>query len=41
MGSVSGLSAKQLQRVRGRLLEFAGEMFEPIARKDQPRCGEV
>jgi SRSO17 transposase len=41
MGSVSGLSAKQLQRVRGRLVEFAGEMFEPMARKDQRRWGEV
>jgi SRSO17 transposase len=41
MGSVSGLSAKQLQRVRGRLVEFAGEMFEPMARKDQRAWGEV
>ena len=41
MGSVSGLSAKQLQRVRGRLVEFAGEMFEPMARTDQRRWGEV
>src|SRR5713226_9290012 len=41
MGSVSGLSAKQLRRVRGRLVEFAGEMFEPMARKDQRRWGEV
>lgn len=41
MGSVSGLSAKQLQRVRGRLVEFAGEMFEPMVRKDQRRWGEV
>lgn len=41
MGSVSGLSAKQLQRARGRLVEFAGEMFEPMVRKDQRRWGEV
>jgi SRSO17 transposase len=41
MGSVSGLSDKQLQRVRGRLVEFAGEMFEAMARKDQRRWGEV
>jgi SRSO17 transposase len=41
MGLVSGLSAKQLQRVRGRLVEFAGEMFEPMCRKDQRRWGEV
>jgi SRSO17 transposase len=41
MGSVSGLSSRQLQRVRGRLEEFAGEMFEPMARKDQRRWGEV
>jgi SRSO17 transposase len=41
MGSVSGLSDKQLQRVRGRLVGFAGEMFEPMARRDQRRWGEV
>jgi SRSO17 transposase len=41
MGSVSGLSVKQLQRVRGRLVEFAGEMFEPMGREDQRRWGEV
>lgn len=41
MGSVSGLSEKQLQRVRGRLVEFAGEIFEPMARRDQRRWGEV
>ena len=41
MGAVSGLSARQLQRVRGRLEEFAGEMFEPMARKDQRRWGAV
>jgi SRSO17 transposase len=41
MGEVSGLSAAELQRVRGRLVEFAAEMFEPMARKDQRRWGEV
>jgi SRSO17 transposase len=41
MSEVSGLSAAKLQRVRGRLVEFAEEMFEPMARKDQRRWGEV
>lgn len=41
MGSVSGLSAEELQGVRGRLVEFAGEVFAPMARKDQRRWGEV
>ena len=41
MGQVSGLSAQQLQRVRGRLGEFAAEMFESMARRDQRRWGEV
>src|SRR5438128_12412614 len=41
MGSVSGLSAKQVRRVRGGLVEFASEMFESMARKDQRRWGEV
>ncbi|MBI2684612.1 MAG: IS701 family transposase [Actinobacteria bacterium] len=35
------MSVKQLQRVRGRLVDFAGEVFEPMARKDQRRWGEV
>ena len=41
MGAVCGLSEQQLQRVRGRLVEFAAEMFAPMARKDQRRWGEV
>jgi SRSO17 transposase len=41
MQPVSGLSAKQLARVRGGLIEFAAEMFESMARKDQRRWGEV
>jgi SRSO17 transposase len=41
MAVVAGLRPRQLQRVRGRLEEFAGEMFEPMARKDQRRWGEV
>lgn len=41
MSEVSGLSAAKLQRARGRLVEFAEEMFEPMARKDQRRWGEV
>ena len=41
MQPVSGLTDRQLQRVRGRLVEFAGEMFEPMRRRDQRRWGEV
>jgi len=41
MATVSGLSAVKLQRVRGRLVEFAEEMFEPMGRKDQRRWGEI
>jgi SRSO17 transposase len=41
MGQVAGLSAKRLQRVRGRLEDFAAEMFEPLARGDQRRWGAV
>lgn len=41
MQNVAGLSDKQLARVRGRLVEFAGEMFESMRRKDQRRWGEV
>lgn len=41
MGTKAGLSAKELQRVRGRLQDFAGEMFEPLVRSDQRRWGEV
>jgi SRSO17 transposase len=41
MQSVAGLSAGELARVRGRLVEFASEMFESVARKDQRRWGEV
>jgi SRSO17 transposase len=41
MGQVAGLSDGQLGRVRGRLEEFAAEMFEPMARKDQRRWGGV
>ena len=41
MGKVSGLTPGKLQRVRTRLVEFAAEMFEPMARKDQRRWGEV
>lgn len=41
MGTVSGLSAARLRRIRGRLVEFAEEMFEPMRRKDQRRWGEV
>src|SRR4051794_341194 len=41
MAAVAGLSASELARVRGRLVEFAEAMFEPMARKDQRRWGEV
>jgi SRSO17 transposase len=41
MATVAGLTAKQLAGVRGRLEEFAEEMFEPIARRDQRRWGCV
>jgi SRSO17 transposase len=41
MGEVRGLRPAELQRVRGRLVEFAGEMFAPMRRSDQRRWGEV
>ena len=41
MQVVAGLSERELARVRGRLVEFAGEMFAAMARKDQRRWGEV
>ena len=41
MQDVAGLSDKQLARVRGRLVEFAEEMFESMRRKDQRGWGEV
>jgi len=41
MGPVAGLTDRQLARVRGRLEEFAAEMFAPMARKDQRRWGGV
>jgi SRSO17 transposase len=41
MEPVAGLSERELARVRGRLVEFAGEMFGSMARKDQRRWGEV
>ena len=41
MQAVAGLSPGELARVRGRLVEFAEEMFESMARKDQRRWGEV
>ena len=41
MQAVAGLSRGELARVRGRLEEFAGEMFDSMRRKDQRRWGEV
>lgn len=40
MQVVAGLSERELARVRGRLVEFAGEMFESMGRKEQRRWGE-
>jgi SRSO17 transposase len=41
MQDVTGLSERELVRVRGRLVEFAGEMFVSMRRKDQRAWGEV
>jgi SRSO17 transposase len=41
MQHVAGLSQKDLVRVRGRLVEFAGEVFASMRRKDQRAWGEV
>jgi len=41
MQAVAGLLPGELARVRGRLEEFAGEMFESMRRKDQRRWGGV
>jgi SRSO17 transposase len=41
MQAVSGLSERELSRVRGRAVEFTGEIFESTRRKDQRRWGEV
>ena len=41
MTRVAGLTAKELASVRGRLVAFAEEIFEPLARTDQRRWGEV
>jgi SRSO17 transposase len=41
MQGVAGLSSRELSRVRGRLVEFASEMFDSMPRKDQRRWGEV
>ena len=41
MAQVTGLSGKQVERVRGRLGEFAAEMFESMVRKDLRRWGET
>jgi SRSO17 transposase len=40
MRAVAGLSERELARVRGRLVEFAGEMFDSMGRKEQRRWGE-
>lgn len=41
MQAVAGLSRRELASVRGRLVEFAAEMFESMRRKDQRGWGEV
>ena len=41
MQAVAGLSERDLARVRGRLVEFASEVFDSMRRKDQRRWGEV
>jgi SRSO17 transposase len=41
MEAVAGLSERELAQVRGRLVEFTGEIFESMRRKDQRRWGEV
>lgn len=41
MRVMAGLSERELARVRERIVEFAAEMFELMARKDQRRWGEV
>jgi SRSO17 transposase len=41
MQAVAGLSERELSRVRGRLVEFTGEIFDAMRRKDQRRWGEV
>jgi SRSO17 transposase len=41
MAGMGGLSARELARVRGRLVGFAEEMLAPLARSDQRRWGEV
>lgn len=40
MQGVAGLSERELARVRGRLVEFCGEVFASMRRKDQRRWGE-
>ena len=41
MAVVAGLTPRELQGVRGRLVAFAEEMLAPVARRDQRRWGEV
>ena len=41
MEDVGGLKPRELAKVRGRLVGFAEEMFDPMARSDQRRWGEA
>jgi hypothetical protein len=40
MQVLAGLSEREVERVRGRLVEFCGEVFASMARKDQCRWGQ-
>jgi len=41
MATMTGLALGEVSQVRGRLVDFAGEMLSPLVRKDQRRWGEV
>jgi SRSO17 transposase len=41
MGELAGMKPRELRRVRGRLVDFAEEVFAPMRRSDQRRWGEV
>lgn len=41
MEDVAGLKPRELAQVRGRLVDFAEEIFAPMQRSEQRRWGEV
>jgi SRSO17 transposase len=41
VGELAGMKPRELRRVRGRLVDFAEEVFAPMRRSDQRRWGEV